>query len=238
MADEKKLKLLRSVLKALGLPASAIEDIIAWIIELLPHAQAEFPGSDYSAYLLREDFLSAAEHEFFCVLKSAVGDEMAICPKVSLGDIFYAKTGDYANNLSYRNRIERKHVDFLLCDPVTMRPQMGIELDDKRKDRARRDRLVDGVFEAAGLPLGRIRVQRSYDSEILHDLLGPLSVRADNRKVETSMEESQVREARPPACPKCGAIMVLRTAKWGKKKGEQFWGCPDFPRCLGIRQLS
>ncbi len=39
MADEKKLKLLRSVLKALGLPASAIEDIIAWIMDLLsPHS--------------------------------------------------------------------------------------------------------------------------------------------------------------------------------------------------------
>ncbi len=33
------------------------------------------------------------------------------------------------------------------------------------------------------------------------------------------------------ACPKCGATMVLRTAKQGPSAGQQFWGCSQFPRC-------
>jgi restriction system protein len=32
-------------------------------------------------------------------------------------------------------------------------------------------------------------------------------------------------------CPKCGAAMVLRTAKQGPSVGQQFWGCANFPRC-------
>lgn len=38
-----------------------------------------------------------------------------------------------------------------------------------------------------------------------------------------------------PLCPKCGKIMVLRTAKQG---GNQFWGCPAFPGCRGVVPLA
>lgn len=33
-----------------------------------------------------------------------------------------------------------------------------------------------------------------------------------------------------PNCPKCGTMMVLRTAK---NSGKKFWGCPMFPKCNG-----
>jgi hypothetical protein len=37
-----------------------------------------------------------------------------------------------------------------------------------------------------------------------------------------------------PACPRCGKIMTLRTARKGQNVGKQFWGCPGFPTCRGI----
>ena len=37
-----------------------------------------------------------------------------------------------------------------------------------------------------------------------------------------------------PACPKCGATMVLRTARKGANAGGQFWGCPKYPACKGV----
>ncbi len=40
-----------------------------------------------------------------------------------------------------------------------------------------------------------------------------------------------------PTCPKCGAEMVLRTAKRGAHAGNSFWGCPNYPKCTGIRQM-
>jgi hypothetical protein len=242
ITGEAEFNLLRGVLKGLGLPEQAVEDIIAWILDLLSPGGRERAGIDLTKYHLREDLLSAAELNFFQVLTTAVGDTAVICPKVSLGDLFYAKTGDCARNLSYRNRIERKHVDFLLCEPNTLHPVMGIELDDRsheREDRVARDRLVDGMFKAAGLPLKRIRVQHSYDNHALRELLGHGSSTNESETRQTSPDErEQVREISPPACPKCGAEMVLRTAKRGKNRGEQFWGCPEFPRCRGIRQLT
>lgn len=43
----------------------------------------------------------------------------------------------------------------------------------------------------------------------------------------------------PPACPTCGAPMVLRTARRGKNKGNRFWGCSNFGKsgCRGIVPL-
>ncbi|WP_270805850.1 nuclease-related domain-containing protein [Aeromonas sp. QDB62] len=37
-----------------------------------------------------------------------------------------------------------------------------------------------------------------------------------------------------PLCPRCGNQMVLRTAKRGDNKGNQFWGCSGYPTCRGI----
>jgi len=38
-----------------------------------------------------------------------------------------------------------------------------------------------------------------------------------------------------PACPRCGSLMVQRTAKKGISAGKQFWGCSRFPDCTGTR---
>ena len=41
-----------------------------------------------------------------------------------------------------------------------------------------------------------------------------------------------------PTCPKCKKPMVWRTAGKGRHVGERFWGCPDYPRCRGIRRAA
>lgn len=40
-----------------------------------------------------------------------------------------------------------------------------------------------------------------------------------------------------PACPKCGSSMVKRMARKGERIGRQFWGCRNYPRCMGVRPL-
>jgi hypothetical protein len=105
-------------------------------------------------YRLRDDFLSPAERSLYGVLCAAVGEWATVCPKISLGHVFYPQSGDHSANMSYRNRIAQKHVDSLLCDPASMRPLLGVELDDASHqcpDRQNRDVFVDQVFAAAGL---------------------------------------------------------------------------------------
>ena len=36
-------------------------------------------------------------------------------------------------------------------------------------------------------------------------------------------------------CPQCGSAMVVKTAHRGRNAGGKFWGCPNWPRCHGIR---
>ncbi len=124
-------------------------------------------------YRLRDHFLTKAEFSFYSVLRSAVGDRVVILCKINLNDLFYvAKPNE---NQGARNRIDRKHVDFVLCDPKTMQPEVALELDDKRRERAdrrERDGFVDRVFETAGLALVRIRAQRGYNPGELREVLG------------------------------------------------------------------
>lgn len=156
-----------------------------------------------------------------------------VCPKVNLADIFFVARPNH--NQSYRNKIDRKHVDFLLCDPATMKPIMGVELDDAshvRRDRQDRDEFVDQVFEVAGLPLLRVRAAASYSPQNIADLVRQsISGRA-------IPDRTAANQAGTPTCPKCGTPMVLRTAKRGNQKGEEFWGCQNYPQCRETQNKS
>ena len=52
--------------------------------------------------------------------------------------------------------------------------------------------------------------------------------KADTEKTMT--EDSAV-------CPRCGGKLVLRTAKRGDNKGNQFYGCSNYPKCRYIQNL-
>jgi hypothetical protein len=180
-------------------------------------------------YRQRDDFPSAAELPFYRVLMFALDGSHLVCPKVNSGDIFFVARPN--ENLSYRNKIDRKHVDFLPCDPATMKPIMGVEMDDAnhaRRDRQDRDEFVDQVSKAAGLPLLRVRAASSYSPQTIADLVRQaISGRA-------IPDRSVAIRADTPPCPKCGTPMVLRTAKKGDQKGQEFWGCKNYPRCRDI----
>jgi hypothetical protein len=103
-------------------------------------------------YLVRDDFFSEAEASFYRLLSDVVGEDFVICPKVSLREIFFVSRPN--QNMAFYNKIDRKHVDYLLCDARTLKPVLGIELDDKshtQPDRVERDEFVEKVFACAGL---------------------------------------------------------------------------------------
>ena len=216
--------------------------ILGWL-GLAPRVEEQSEEREFP-YHVRDDFLSPAEVSFYHVLRGIVGDKAVVCPKVSLGDLFYAATGDYGTNRSWMNRIDRKHVDFVVCEAGTLAPQLGVELDDASHDsasRRERDAFVDGVFEAAGLPLARVTAQLQYNTDEVKATLGrALSAgAAKSPEVQSGTAESASPAEGPPDCPKCGAEMVVRTVKRdGPRQGERFWGCPNFPKCRGTRELE
>lgn len=81
-------------------------------IEDLETKTEDVKETEVFPFFVRDDFMSAAEASFFHVLKNISGESALICPKVSLADIFYVTRPDI--NMPYYNKINRKHVDFLL----------------------------------------------------------------------------------------------------------------------------
>lgn len=56
----------------------------------------------------------------------------------------------------------------------------------------------------------------------------------NTEKVSVSNETDE-HELVSQICPKCGALLVLRTAKKGINSGQQFYGCSNYPKCWYIR---
>jgi very-short-patch-repair endonuclease/predicted RNA-binding Zn-ribbon protein involved in translation (DUF1610 family) len=184
---------------------------------------------DISDYGAKDSLLSPAEINFYHVLKQVVGTNVLISPKVNLWDIFYLKRSKGKEFMALKSKIDRKHVDFLLCHAQTLKPIMGIELDDKSHQqtaRQERDQFVDSVFKASGLPIVHIPAQRSYNTEQIENLVKlPLINEKEAPQSEVISSTSQI------ICPKCGGEMVLRTVKSGTNKGRKFWGCTNYPNC-------
>lgn len=186
-------------------------------------------------YRQRDDFLSPAELSFYRVLTVAIGDRAVVLAKINLADVFFVSQSD--NRQSYRNKIDRKHVDFLLCDPKTMTPRCGIELDDKshaRRDRQDRDQFVDEVFAVAGLPILHVPAQAAYNP---NELLSQIEAAVKNNP-QVEVPPPAIATDAAPVCPKCNVPLVERVAKKGANAGQSFYGCPNYPKCREVVAAS
>lgn len=124
-------------------------------------------------YQKADSVLTAAERSFYGVLRQAVDGRFTVLAKVRLADLVVLPAGTL-NWRTYLNKIDRKHVDFVLCVPDNLTPLLVLELDDvshERRDRRHRDAFVDRVFHAAGLPLLRVPARRSYAPGELRGLI-------------------------------------------------------------------
>jgi very-short-patch-repair endonuclease len=122
--------------------------------------------ADSLPYAKRPSLLTAAERSFYGVLCQALDHRYSIFAKVRLGDLLEISWGTQKFR-SYLNRINCKHVDFVLCDSTSFTPLLVIELDDsshEREDRQERDAFVDAALDAAGLPILHVSVQHAYAS--------------------------------------------------------------------------
>lgn len=138
-------------------------------------------------YRLVEGVLTPGERAFHGPLREAVvllaaehnRPEPLVLAKLRLGDVLRidgAETqGNGSRATAARNRINQKHIDFVICNPATTRPVLAIELDDRSHDRAdRRDRdgFVDEALAAAKLPLLRVKAAARYDPRAIAQAMG------------------------------------------------------------------
>ena len=181
-------------------------------------------------YRLREQFMSTPELALLRTLREMVGTRYVICPKVALNDVFYIVRPN--ENVHFFNKIFRKHVDFLMCDPNTLRPAIGVELVKPvaRNETREADQFMEDLFLSAGLPLVHVPSSDRYTQRDVTELfqLAVMKVK------ETASRRASAKTDSVPMCPVCGRMMVLRVYRNGVKVGKKYYGCVDSPKCNGI----
>jgi Protein of unknown function (DUF2726)/GRF zinc finger len=202
----------------------------------LPETNSARPKEpeDRLPYRLREQFMSMPELALYRTLQEMVGRRYVICPKVGLNDIFYIVRPN--ENVHFFNKIFRKHVDFLLCDPTTFKPAIGVELVKpvSRNETREADQFLQDLFLSAGLPLVHIPLSEHYVQRDVAELfqLAVLKVK-DSTPLRASGQSDSV-----PMCPVCGRMMTLRIYRDGPNAGKKFYGCIDSPKCSGVVALG
>jgi len=146
----------------------ALVIVLAVLKAVVEGGEGEKEKPKYS-YTRKQFFLTRAEHECYDALIAAVGGEYHVFAQVHLPTILdnKVKGQDWRAALAH---INRKSVDFVLCDKAYISPKLAIELDDKsheRPDRQERDKEVERILEIAGVPLLRLENHGTFNTQEL-----------------------------------------------------------------------
>ncbi len=107
-------------------------------------------------YQQKEFLVTYVENDFFKVLVKAVGNKYYVFPQIHLSSIVDHKVPNGQSWQGALSKIQRKSVDYVLCEKEQLRAVLAIELDDKthnRADRVARDEFVERVLGEAKVPL-------------------------------------------------------------------------------------
>lgn len=142
--------------------------VIFTVLIILKTISSKKTASIYR-YTKKKYLISRAEHEFYDALVIAVGSDFYIFAQVHLPTLIdhKVKGQNWQGALSH---INKKSVDFVLCDKAYISPLLAIELDDKShlsEDRKQRDNEVERILSEAGVPLLRIENHGSFDANNL-----------------------------------------------------------------------
>jgi very-short-patch-repair endonuclease len=148
--------------------------IVAFVIRIaLPgHAKEQV------AYPYRREpaLFTPAERSFLGVLEQALQGQFRVLGKVRLADVIEVESGlSRSARQRARNRIQSKHLDFVVCDRHDLSVQFAVELDDSSHQAPRRqarDEFLDKALAAAGLRVVRFPAKRTYS---VRDIRGVIS---------------------------------------------------------------
>jgi ssDNA-binding Zn-finger/Zn-ribbon topoisomerase 1 len=201
------------------------------------------PAQEALPYQKAEALFTPAERSFLGVLHQAVGNNAAIFGKVRVADVVEPKAG-LGRSVRQKafNKISAKHFDFLVCDKEDLSVACAIELDDgshNSKRRHERDEFLNGVCEAAGVPLIQVPAKSAYViSEVRNLLPRYLTVKNTPEPEPSQAPAIEKSENNGRFCPNCSATMVKRVAKNGKHAGKSFWACKAYPKCKTIEAIT
>lgn len=163
------------------------------VLAILVVAAKKTPSGKFN-YQQKKRLFTPAERSFLGVLDAVIGSEYRVMGKVRVADVLSPQKGMSRKNWQIAfNRISAKHFDYVLCDLKTLEVKAAIELDDSShnsKSRIKRDELLIGACESAGLPLIRIKAQRSYQVSEVRSVISVVLNPPVSKEGKTTAEEA------------------------------------------------
>ncbi|MFT6579266.1 MAG: hypothetical protein ACJAW0_001709 [Zhongshania sp.] len=176
-----------------------------------------------------------AERSFLGVLDQAVAGRARVFGKVRVGDVLSPRKGlQRGASSTARNKIDRKHFDFVLCDPSDLSVMCVVELDDKShqaKSRQERDDLLLGACKTAGIPIIQVPAKAAYTISAVAELFSGLLPASDWVATDSLIQGPMASVDNSNNCPKCAASLVKRTVKKGEHAGKKILACSTYPAC-------
>ncbi|MEK7549854.1 MAG: DUF2726 domain-containing protein [Patescibacteria group bacterium] len=134
-------------------------------------------------YEAKPSLMTESEKIFYKTLKEVVDNRYDIFPQVSVMELVRIPKGlAFKQKTLLKNKIQAKHVDFVLCEKETTQPVLVIELDGwnhEEKKTQERDRFLRELWSSVNLPFLSVSTQTNYiPSELERDIkikLGILS---------------------------------------------------------------
>lgn len=232
---------------------------IVIILVILAALKAKKPLKDAGlTFDSRDTLFTPAERSFLGVLEQALDSRYRVFGKVRLGDIVKPAKGlSNSKRTTALNKVNQKHVDFVVCSATDLAVIGVVELDDQshgREDRAGRDVFVDQALTTAKIPVVRFTAKKGYAvQEVRAKLTEAFKLTAEPSTSTVAKEKSstvppdppQMIEQSPtssdgivPTCPKCSSIMAKRQAKNGPHAGKLFWACSAYPKCRQVLSIE
>ncbi len=226
------------------------------------------PGPRHaSPYEKCKNLYTPAERSFLGVLEQALGVEYRVFGKIRLGDVIQP-TIDLSNShfVAALNKMNKKHLDFVICSKNNFEILGVIELDDKshaRQDRKKSDQFVNMALEGAGIPFLHLSAEQSYQVQDLRTTLVHTfalningSLPKDTEKSEFKVLQEAIAQPIGEACalgeqrkldtatkkiaeehcPECGSIMRTGKVARGPHQGKHFFVCAQYPTCKTLKR--
>ena len=208
---------------------------------------------DRLPYEKKRFFFSLTERALYDALKLSVGDQYLIFTKANAADVLRVKNGLPQR---FYKKIKRCHVDYVLCEPDNLTVSAVVLLEhniNQHKPSIEQDLLLRQALDVAGLPYTYFKIQKSYvTSEVTKSLEACLKQSAKVMSAqkqaaallayETPVDEPEVVEVdlqpiegnqrtQEKSCPKCLSTMLLKKAEKGRRAGQYFYMCSQYPVC-------
>jgi len=122
-----------------------------------------------------QPLLSEGEAGLYNLIRVAAQEQFLVFAQVPVWCLVDVRAADDRTRAMVLSRIAFKRVQFVLAHPGTLRVVKVVEVDDPNDtslQKEARERLLDVVFQRAGIPILRLNAQMEYSVAALAGLLG------------------------------------------------------------------